>query len=140
MTQRRVESGSLLKETCQNLTQREAPTVATLRSRVEIENLRFSLDRASDPVNVAPTTTAVQPPLIVPEVLVRACSAGECVLVTGGGLAAQAGLPTWTELLANFLSHLEAVDQQADWALVRNRVLKGDHSLAYDLLESRKKL
>lgn len=108
--------------------------------RSEIENLRFSLDRAIDPNSVAPMPTAPQPPLIVPEVLVRACAAGECVLVTGGGLAAQAGLPTWTELLANFLSHLEAVDQQADWALVRNQVLKGDHSLAYDLLESRKKV
>lgn len=108
--------------------------------RSEIENLRFSLDRAIDPNSVAPMPTAPQPPLIVPEVLVRACAAGECVLVTGGGLAAQAGLPTWTELLANFLSHLEAVDQQADWALVRNQVLKGDHSLAFDLLESRKKV
>lgn len=108
--------------------------------RGEIENLRFSLDRAIDPNSAVPTPSAPQAPLIVPEVLVRASSAGECVLVTGGGLAAQAGLPTWTELLANFLSHLEAVDQQADWALVRNQVLKGDHSLAYDLLESRKKL
>ncbi|WP_440639810.1 AAA family ATPase [Bradyrhizobium sp. PUT101] len=108
--------------------------------RGEIENLRFSLDRAIDPNSVTVTPAAPQPPLIVPEVLVRASSAGECVLVTGGGLAAQAGLPTWTELLATFLSHLEAVDQQADWALVRNQVLKGDHSLAYDLLESRRKL
>lgn len=109
--------------------------------RVQIENLRFSLDRAIDPSKAVPAAPAPQAqPLIVPEVLARACSAGECVLITGGGLAAQAGLPTWTELLANFLSHLEAIDQGADWALVRNQLLKGDHSLAYDLLESRKRL
>lgn len=109
--------------------------------RAQIEDLRFSLDRSNDPDSGRPASSTGQPaPLIVPEVLVRACLAGECVLVTGGGLAAQAGLPTWTELLANFLSHLEATDQGGDWSYVRNQLLQGNHSLAYDLMESRRKL
>jgi energy-coupling factor transporter ATP-binding protein EcfA2 len=109
--------------------------------REQLENLRLSLDRATDPSSTLAGGPVVQPPpLVAPDELVRACSTGNCVLVTGGGLAAQAGLPTWTELLANFLSYLETSDSGSDWGAVRNQLLKGDHSLAYDLLESRNRL
>lgn len=77
--------------------------------REELNDLRYNLDRATDPGAQPRARSPVnsQISLEVPELLVSSCSSGECVLVTGGGVVAQAGLPTWTELLANFLSHLE---------------------------------
>jgi predicted ATPase len=110
--------------------------------REELNDLRFNLDRAADPGAQPRARSPLnnQLSLEVPEALVKSCSNGECVLVTGGGIAAQAGLPTWTELMANFLSHLETVESDFDWSPVRNQLLKGDHSLALDMVESRHRL
>jgi hypothetical protein len=58
----------------------------------------------------------LQLPNELPSDLVDACVTGECVLYAGAGLSAQAGLPTWKELVVGLL----------DWAVANKFVTEID--------------
>jgi hypothetical protein len=75
----------------------------------------------------------------VPVELIQACISGNCILFAGSGLAAQAGLPTWTELLAQFLTAVEKKEGSADWSGLREQLLSGEAGPVVDLLVARSK-
>ena len=52
-----------------------------------------------EPPAELPLSLPPRPPEPPPAELAQALSAGECILFAGGGLSAQAGLPTWSDFL-----------------------------------------
>jgi SIR2-like domain/AAA domain/AAA domain, putative AbiEii toxin, Type IV TA system len=71
----------------------------------------------------------------VPPGLVEACVTGDCLLFAGGGLAAQAGLPTWRELVAQIIRRHEGAGS-SDWAPLAERVAATPNQIA-EILASR---
>jgi energy-coupling factor transporter ATP-binding protein EcfA2 len=57
----------------------------------------------------------------IPESLVEACVEGDCLLFAGAGLSAQAGLPTWEELVGQVIE-LHADEDPDDWRTLAERV------------------
>ena len=57
----------------------------------------------------------------VPDELVQACIAGECLLFAGAGVAVQTGLPSWRELLSEIVQ-LHSGTDLSDWRTLANRV------------------
>jgi energy-coupling factor transporter ATP-binding protein EcfA2 len=137
------------------------------RLREELDRVRYSFDRhvttqpaPSPPGDAIQHSSSEQPSTntssamsdhadqparqsVVPQVpadLIQACSSGNCVLFAGSGLSAQAGLPTWTEILARFLKELQEKDGAASWSSLHEQLVRGEVSAVVDLLVARSKI
>jgi predicted ATPase len=75
----------------------------------------------------------------VPEGLRKACGNGTCVLYVGTGLSAQAGLPTWSAALSQFVGQMQDKEGPERWAAVAEQLASGDTVSVVDLLEARGK-
>lgn len=75
----------------------------------------------------------------LPPDLIDACVAGECVLYAGAGLSAQAGLPTWKDLVLGLLewAQLGKFVNEAEAASYRVEVERGQADPVADSLVSR---
>ena len=51
----------------------------------------------------------------VPEPLIQACGNGTCVLYAGSGFSAQAGLPTWSQALEQFVGQMRETEGPERW-------------------------
>jgi hypothetical protein len=87
-----------------------------------------------EPRKRPPTTNEPPRP---PRGLVEALDLGEVVLFGGSGLSAQAGLPTWTHLIDAMLLTLAEAEPGGDWQRLRREVVRGDPTLAAELLRNR---
>jgi len=81
-----------------------------------------------------------RPPEEPPEGLVDALVSGQCVLFAGGGLAAQAGLPTWQDFLQGLIDYAHTHGELGDGlakelltSLLRGRVEAVASELVYTL-------
>lgn len=80
-----------------------------------------------------------RPPADPPDELLQAVSSNECILWVGSGLSAQAGLPTWTGLLAELLetgTSSGSFDPETA-APIAARIRAGYHQAAADEIEAR---
>jgi energy-coupling factor transporter ATP-binding protein EcfA2 len=73
----------------------------------------------------------------IPDELVAACAAGDCVLFAGSGISAQAGYPTWRDALAQMLDAGEADGSLRDAATLRTALNNGSIALVAELLSDR---
>jgi uncharacterized protein (DUF2235 family)/predicted ATP-binding protein involved in virulence len=102
--------------------------------------VRWGEETISQPLSSAvpsPTekSSIVQDP---PEDLVKDCVEGKCILFAGGGLSAQAGLPTWPQGLGRILDQLATNPQAGDsWRSLRAKLSEGDLDTAAELIASR---
>jgi energy-coupling factor transporter ATP-binding protein EcfA2 len=72
-----------------------------------------------------------------PDDLRRAIAAGECVLFAGVGLAAQAGLPSWRQLLESVIDRAEKRSPHELWQSVRTELEDGEISVAVEFVRAR---
>jgi uncharacterized protein (DUF2235 family) len=73
-----------------------------------------------------------------PEELVEDCVEGKCILFAGGGLSAQAGLPTWPQGLGRILDHLANDPKTGEsWLPLRAKLSEGDLDTTAELVASR---
>lgn len=72
-----------------------------------------------------------------PTDLRRAIAAGECVLFAGAGLAAQAGLPSSSQLLESVIDRAEKLSPHELWRSVRTELEDGEVSVAVDFVRAR---
>jgi hypothetical protein len=94
-------------------------------------------DAATQPISPENMKQRVVP--AVPPELFNACLSGNCVLFAGSGFSAQAGLPTWTEFLTQFLSRLDQEDSSSSWSPLRDELARGSAGTVVDLLNARGK-
>jgi len=81
-----------------------------------------------------PASTVPEPS----EELVKDCAEGKCILFAGGGLSAQAGLPTWPQGLAKILDELSNNPQTSEfWRTLRTKLSEGDLDTTAELIASR---
>jgi len=73
----------------------------------------------------------------IPPELIAACGAKDCVLFAGGGIGAQAGLPTWGEALEKLISMAEKrLEEPGEWTSLRAG-LQTNQSVVAELIGSR---
>ena len=107
--------------------------------QTEVDKLRYSVGRqtqfeADRPDAVGPMPEGDLDVPDPPEDLIDACASGRCVLFAGSGVSAQAGLPTWTQFLHQFVSELEQREGEAAWNSVRAELQRGNNNVVIDLL------
>lgn len=119
---------------------RQVGELADLRSRIDALNLivsdggtRASAMKAAKQQPGLSSTPGHVPE--VPDDLVTACVNQECVLFAGGGVAAQAGLPTWTEVLLAICTQLQRTNASR-WSTLPALVSR-DPEAAADLIDAR---
>ncbi|MFL5912947.1 MAG: AAA family ATPase [Gaiellaceae bacterium] len=118
----------------------EAAQLRLDRERLVAERERLRSTRAlraeddRPPEDVAPADLLPPDP---PAELCRAVAAGECVLFVGAGLAAQAGYPTFSELLEAAIVRAEAQFPSDPWLTVRAQLRTGEVDLVIDALRGR---
>lgn len=88
-----------------------------------LADLRFAYDTPSGGTSLGDDRVAHDGPRIpdVPESLVEACLSGDCLIFAGGGVEAQAGLPTWRELVSQIIM-LHEEEDPAGWRALAERV------------------
>lgn len=116
---------------------------STYGQRRAVTRRRIAEDAFFEP-RVLPRAAALEeerqlepiPPPDPPESLVEAIARGDCVLYAGAGLAAQAGLPTWTPFLKRLASYGRErglLDERTAEAVYR-ALASGEYSVAADEL------
>lgn len=118
---------------------REKRAQAKLAS--ELDLLRYSFDRegtrrASNRDSTTPDGRMERIPE-VPTALAEACARGDCILFAGTGLSAQAGLPTWSQFLIEFLSRLDRAEGTSTWSSLNEHVERRNFSLVLDIIQAR---
>lgn len=75
----------------------------------------------------------------LPEPLIAACAAGECVLYAGAGLSAQSGLPTWREFVSGLLewAHVNSFISREEADSFKAEVDRGQADAVADSIVSR---
>jgi AAA domain, putative AbiEii toxin, Type IV TA system/AAA domain/SIR2-like domain len=104
----------------------EAETIAELppQSQADIRPVR------RPPVSRQDREDAVPDP---PLALLRALGAGDCVLFVGAGLVAQAGYPTYYELVSRLLAEAEHQEPNGPWQDARRLLRSGEFDSVVDL-------
>lgn len=102
-----------------------------------LAELRLTIDQSRNPsvLDAASRGDARERVPQVPDALVEACLEDDCLLFAGGGLAAQAGLPTWGELVSRII-RLHNDEDPADWSGLAQRVEFAPNGIA-DVVASR---
>jgi len=103
----------------------------------QLEGARFELQYGEGPWEEQGGEAVHAPP--APDELRRACREGSCVLFSGVGLSAQAGYPTWRELLGQLARIGEERGGEREGALwegVRGAIKAGDLEAAAETLDS----
>jgi putative AbiEii toxin of type IV toxin-antitoxin system/SIR2-like protein len=129
------------------LTRREGDRTASLEAelrsaRAAIEALREQTAPRvmTEPSPIDPLPVAVGRPT-VPEDLVNAVAAGDCVLFAGAGVGASAGRPTWPELVRLLIDAVEDDDDPATASSsatgLREQLDVGQVELVAQILRSR---
>ncbi len=72
-----------------------------------------------------------------PDDLVAACATGDCVLVAGSGISAQAGQPTWREALAQIITTAQQESKLTDAERLLTSLQQGQYSVVEELLDTR---
>jgi len=111
-------------------------TLAT--SRPQASGAEPSADKVDRRVVRTRASAAATPAPEAPEALVDAVRRGECILYAGGGLAAQAGLPTWVPFLSRLTEHAlqgNRVPDEYGASLIRALEAGSYQAVADDLAE-----
>ena len=104
----------------------------------QLTQFRFELETGKSGDLVLEKSADERTPDPPPE-LVSACASGSCVLFAGSGLGAQAGFPTWREVLNTivFSANTEAiVPEDTDWTTVAKLIRGNDVNTAARLIRS----
>lgn len=113
----------------------------------ELEELKFALEQktitgASDE-KLASTVALVDQKERewaipnIPDELVSAFASQNCILFAGGGISAQAGLPTWSLGLKQILDRAARLDPSQDWDTLRKGLEQGEMSGVSELIRAR---
>jgi hypothetical protein len=100
-----------------------------------LEAFRAKLAAAHDAKGERPTRLNETPPA-VPEALVSACGAGECVLFAGVGLEAALDTSTTVELLAQLIEVAQKDVPPDDWDSLPAALLEGETERLKDMLRA----
>jgi energy-coupling factor transporter ATP-binding protein EcfA2 len=73
----------------------------------------------------------------IPSDLVSALASQNCILFAGGGISAQAGLPTWGLGLRQILDRAARLDPSQDWDTLRKGLEQGEMSGVSELIRAR---
>jgi len=104
----------------------------------QMTQFRFELETGQSGDFVIEKSADERTPDPPPE-LVSVCASGSCVLFAGSGLGAQAGFPTWREVLHTIVFSANAkaiVPEDTDWTTVAKLIRGNDVNTAARLIRS----
>ena len=107
----------------------------------EVERLKYILETRSSSVPITESSdqevfSKGSVPAI-PDELLKACASQTCVLFTGDGIAAQAGLPSWDAGLRRVLDEGEKLEPDQNWEMLRMALDNGDASRVAEVIRGR---